>query len=103
MDKAYKICWVGWDNSFKNGTQHDKVWGRLEMKDGRLYCFWGGRGKALRFKLHTSHHTLTKLQDTKERKGYNFVDSADYNRLVKNFIEQVESYCMMAILGDTVM
>jgi len=103
MDDAYEIRWVGWNNSRKEGTQHDKVWGWLEMRDGRLYNFWGRRGKSLRFKLHTNRYALEKLQDTKNRKGYTFVASSDYNRLVKDFIDEVEFYCMTAILGDTVM
>lgn len=102
MNEAYEIRWVGWDNSFEDGTQHDKVWGWLEMKDGRLLCFWGARGKTLRFKSHTSHYALVNLQRKKESR-YKFVDPIDYNRLVQDFITEVESYCMMAILGDTVM
>ena len=103
MDEAYEIRWVGWNNSFENGTQHDKVWGWLEMSDGRLYCFWGARGKTLRFKLHYRLGQLLTLQRNKESRGYNFVDPMDYDRLVQDFITDVESYCMMAILGETVM
>ena len=103
MDDVYEIRWVGWDNSFKKGTQHDKVWGWLKMRDGRCYCFWGRRGATLRFKLHTNLPALQKLQNQKGKKGYTFVPASDYDRLVKDFIDDVEFYCMTAILGDTVM
>jgi len=102
MDDVYEIKWVGWDNSFKKGTQHDKVWGWLEMRDGRCFNFWGRRGKSLRFKIHSNRWDLEKLQDGKNRKGYDYIDPKDYDRLVKDFIDEIEFYCMTAILGDTV-
>jgi len=103
MDSPYEIKWVGWDNSWEKGTQHDKVWGWLQMRDGRCYCFFGRRGKTLRFKEHENVYALHDLQGKKSRKGYNFVDPANYDDLVKDFIDEVEFYCMTAILGDTVM
>ena len=103
MEDVYELRWVGWNNANTKGTKHDKVWGWLEMRDGRLYNFWGARGKTLRFKLHDDWYTLTQLQNTKARKGYNFVDPKDYDLLVKEFVVDVEFYCMNAILGDTVM
>ena len=103
MDAPYEIRWVGWDNSWEDGTQHDKVWGWLRMKDGRLYCFWGRRGKTLRFKEHRDAVALHTLQSQKAKKGYEFVAPTDYNKLVQDFIEEVELYCMSAILADTVM
>lgn len=103
MDGPYEIEWVGWDNSWDGGTQHDKVWGWLSMKDGRFYCFFGRRGKTLRFKEHGDLYAVEKLQRQKDKKGYKFVDPANYDKLVQDFIEEVELYCMSAILADTVM
>lgn len=99
MEKPYKVEWLGWNNQ---GTS-DKIWGWLEMDDGRKYCFWGRRGKALRFKQHHSLYELQKLEDVKERRnGYSFVRPENYDRLVKDFLDQVEIYCMTAILSDKV-
>ena len=67
MEDRYIIHWVGWDNSFTKGTQHDKVWGWLEMRDGRIYNFWGARGKTLRFKSHHSKSSVISVQRVKER------------------------------------
>ena len=52
MPDGYTMQWVGWDNTMKKGVDHDKVWGWFTMKDGREFCFWGRRGKQLRFKQH---------------------------------------------------
>ncbi|KKM27799.1 hypothetical protein LCGC14_1571170, partial [marine sediment metagenome] len=69
----------------------------------RKYCFWGRRGKTLSFKIHHSLHELQKTQRQKERKrGYNFVRPENYDRLVKDFLDSVEVYCMTAILSDKV-
>lgn len=98
MENLYEIRWLGWNNEDRS----DKIWGWLEMGDGRKYNFWGRRGKALQFKQHHSLHELHKLERQKERKGYNFVRPENYDRLVKDFLDQVEMYCMSAILSDTV-
>lgn len=100
---VYEIHWVGWNTSIKDGTQHDKVWGWLKMRDGRLYAFWGRRGKTLRFKQHHDQFALEKLQGQKNKKGYDYVSADQYNKLVKDFIDDVEIYCTTAILADTVM
>lgn len=39
--KNYKIIWLGWNHH----NNHDKIWGMLELKDGRYYSFWGKRKK----------------------------------------------------------
>ncbi len=99
MENPYKIQWLGWNNQGSS----DKVWGWLEMDDGRKYCFWGRRGKTLQFKQHHSLYELQKLESEKERrKGYIFVRPEDYNQLVKDFLDKVEIYCMTAILSDKV-
>ena len=98
MENPYKVEWLGWNNEGNS----DKVWGWLEMKDGRKYCFWGRRGKTLKFKQHHSYYELEKLERQKEKKGYNFVRSENYNQLVKDFLDTVEIHCMTAILSDTV-
>lgn len=100
MTTGYTLTWVGWNNE---GT-HDKVWGHLEMADGRLFAFWGRRGKALRFKQHDDIYDLGVLERSKSsKKGYTYVDPADYNELVEDFISDVEIWCMSAILSDQVM
>ena len=99
MENPYKIKWVGWNNEGNS----DKVWGWLEMNDGRKYCFWGRRGKTLQFKHHPHLDRLRNLEIQKEqRKGYKFVRPEDYDQLVKDFLDSVEVYCMTAILSDTV-
>ena len=99
MIDGYQITWLGWNNQ----DTSDKVWGHLEMDDGRYYAFWGRRGKTLRFKLHTSYRDLSKLQNSKEKKGYLYVAPQDYNKLVQDFLTELEINCMTAILAETVM
>lgn len=99
MENPYEVKWLGWNNEGNS----DKVWGWLEMKDGRKYCFWGRRGKTLQFKQHRHLDRLLKLEKQKEtRKDYNFVRPEDYDQLVKDFLDSVEIYCMTAILSDKV-
>ena len=103
MTDFYKIQWVGWDNSFEHGTQHDKIWGWLTMRDGREFCFWGKRGKKLKFKEHPSTDSIRKKMREKENGSYKFVPSVDYDALVKDFLDEVEVWCMTAILEEKVM
>lgn len=99
MEKPYEVKWIGWNNEGNS----DKVWGWLEMRDGRKYCFWGWRGKILQFKHHLHIDRLLRLEKQKEtRKGYTFVRPEDYNQLVKDFLDLVEIHCMTAILSDKV-
>lgn len=99
MIDTYEICWLGWNNQ----SGHDKVWGYLATRTGKIYAFWGRRGKSLRFKEHDSQSAAQKLAQEKERKGYNFVSPDDYDNLVQDFVQAVELHCMTAILSETVM
>lgn len=101
MADTYTMQWVGWDNSFEMSTQHDKVWGWFTMKDGREFCFWGRRGKKLAFKHHPSTESVKKVMRQKEKK-YKFVPPADYDTLVKDFLDEVEVWCMTAIIEEKV-
>ena len=103
MSSGYTIQWVGWNNMFEKGTQHDKIWGWLTMGDGREFCFWGGRGNKIRFKQHSSTDSVRKVMRQKEGKGYKFVPPVDYDVLVKDFLDEVEVWCMTAILEEKVM
>ena len=98
--EQYKIEWVGY-----NGQEnHDKVWGWLVMKDRRIYCFWGRRGKQLRFKQHDSLHSVNCVQKQKQdKKGYLHVPPEQYDNLVKDFLSDVEVWCATAILSENVM
>ena len=98
MKKPYEIQWLGWNNQ---GTS-DKIWGWLEMDDGRKYCFWGRRGKTLQFKQHYHLDQIMIVEAQKGKRGYTFVGPENYNRLVKDFLDQVEIHCMTAILSDKV-
>jgi len=100
MGDGYQIIWLGWDHSGNS----DKIWGYLCMVDGRFFAFWGRRGKTLQFKNHgvDGGISLIRLRTTKEKKGYNFVDPIDYNRLVQDFLEELELNCMTAILSDKI-
>jgi len=91
--------WVGWDNS-KN---HDKVWGWFIMKNGKAWCFWGARGKKLKFKIHPSHDSAEKVMEQKEKAKYKFVPPSKYDTLVKDFLDDVEVWCMTAIIEEKVM
>ena len=96
---GYDINWVGWNNN----DNHDKVWGWLQMSDERVYCFWGRRGKKLRFKEHSSTYRVITVQHRKEKEGYNHIVPTQYDTLVKDFIDEVEIWCTTAILEDSVM
>lgn len=101
--EGYTMQWVGWNTSFEKGVQHDKVWGWFTMKNGTPWCFWGARGKKLRFKKHTSLASVEKVMRQKENKQYDFVPPADYDNMVKDFLDDVEVWCMSAILEEKVM
>lgn len=88
--------WIGW---MKEG-RHDKVWGHAVI-NGRHYAFWGRRGKALSFKDHGKDWTysLSKLQTSKERKGYKEIDRFHMFTVFPHFEEDVEkrlSFCVLA-------
>ena len=100
---GYTMQWVGWNNSFKKGVQHDKIWGWFIMKNGRAWCFWGARGSKLRFKQHPNIESAKKVMRQKENNHYDFVPPADYDNLVKDFLDDVEIWCMSAILEEKVM
>ncbi len=97
MGDGYQIIWLDWNTE----DTSDKVWGYLEMDDGRYFAFWGRRGKTLQFKDHGILAPST-LQRSKERKGYKFVNPNDYDRLVQDFLVELELNCMTAILLDSV-
>ena len=100
MIDNYHIEWLGYNNE----ESHDKIWGWLNLKDGRKYCFWGRRGKKLRFKEHSDVFELLRIQNQKEdKKGYYRVSPNQYDNLVKDFIIEVEIWLTTAILGDEVM
>ncbi len=105
MENGYEIVWLGWNYE---GTS-DKIWGYLKMADGRFFSFWGRRGKTLKFKDfgddYHSVHTLARSKSgaSKPEKRYTRVDPTDYDRLVKDFLEELEINCMTAILAETVM
>lgn len=97
---TYEIKWVGHNNE----DNHDKIWGWLIMKDRRIFCFWGRRGKKIRFKKHNSWYDAEKIQWQKEeRNGYQHVPSHRYDELVKDFLDEVEIWCTTAIISDEVM
>lgn len=100
MSNSYSIKWIGWN---QNGV-HDKIWGWLEINQGnRFLAFWGRRGKTLRFKEHGYISDLGKLQEQKNKKGYTEVPKNEYNKLCNEFSQELEIYCMTAILSDKVM
>ena len=105
MGTDYSIEWLGWNNF----DTSDKIWGYLRLADGRYFAFWGRRGKTLKFKNHgKDFNSVSKLQwskanASKPEKKYHHVDAKDYDRLVKDFIVELEINCMTAILSDTVM
>lgn len=100
---GYTMQWVGWNTSFEKGIQHDKVWGWFIMKNGAAWCFWGARSKKLRFKKHPTAESAKKIMRQKENKKYDFVPPADYDTMVKDFLDDVEIWCMSAILEEKVM
>ena len=100
MPNGYEIKWLGWNNDGK----HNKIWGYLRMNDGRYFAFWGRRGKTLRFKQHESLREVDRLSREKSgKKGYCFVKPEDYDHLVSDFIEKLETDCMVAILSEKIM
>jgi hypothetical protein len=100
MPTGYQIMWVGWNSQ----GNHDKIWGWLKMADGRIYAFWGRRGKKLRFKQHDREWDVRlKVDEKRFKKGYDMVLPSRYDELVKDFLDEVEIWCTTAILADEVM
>ena len=104
-----KFEFIGWCNDTKE--HHDKVWVAFQAGD-RWYCGWGKRGKALSFKDHgKAHwsapsyppHSLAKLIDQKERKGYKHIDDPFLLFSVfPDFEETVASKLTFAVLANKI-
>lgn len=98
-DQLYEVHWLG---HMKEGS-HDKVWGWLRIDDGRIYAFWGRRGKTLRFKEHQTTYSAEQVARQKANKGYVSVSKLTYDTLVPDFKEELEIAFATAQLSDTIM
>jgi hypothetical protein len=92
MSLNYKF--IGWCNE----EGHDKVWGVIYLEkpknlygysESKCVSFWGRRGKKLQTKLVVDNWELEKLVNSKERKGYNQVDTKKLNEVYPEFEEDL--------------
>lgn len=103
-ENYYILEWLG----FNEEPNYDRIWGFLRMKDGRIFTFWGVRGKRLDFKAHrtfsynstitTSHIEHLKWQ--KEQKGYKQIHPNHYELIAPGFKSDLEIWCTTAIISD---
>ncbi len=83
---AFKIVFVGHYQDDKS----DKIWG-WGVKGETIYQFWGGRGHKLSVKTlqnsNTNLNALSKLQQSKEAKGYRKQPAANFEEYIRNVLK----------------
>lgn len=93
---VYKIKWLG----FNEKSSFNRIWGHIEMKDGRNFVFWGVRGKKMDFKLHTIPWRIEALINLNIRKGYKKIEPEHYDIIHPGFIEDLEIWFTASVLSD---
>lgn len=108
-----KFGFIGWCNE----DNHDKVWGYFyrptpaydEAKtNNRLWIqrnvcvFWARRGKAMQFKADTTGHHLTKLVESKLKKGYDAISENKLFEIWPTFIQEAEAKLMWEVLAGKI-
>lgn len=94
--------WIGWCNE----EGHDKIWGVIYLEkpsntwrysESKCVSFWGRRGKKLQTKMVVDNYDLEKLIYSKERKGYNKVDTAKLNEVYPEFEDDLSKTAFWAM------
>lgn len=95
-NSEYRVVWLGYNEK----PNYNRIWGWLEMNDGRKYCFFGVKNKKILFKKQTEAFILNYLVNQMENKGYEKIKVEHYVEICPNFIEELETWFLNAILVD---
>lgn len=95
-NSEYTIGWLGYNEK----PNHNRIWGWLEMRDGRKFVFFGVKNKKIKFKKHDSVHAIRYLVNQMEFKGYEKIKVEHYVEICPNFAQEMESWLISAILGE---
>ena len=92
----YTISWLGYNEK----PNYNRIWGWLEMRDGRKFVFFGVKGKKIEFKPQPDIYMINYLINRMEFKGYEKIKVEHYKMIHPNFIEEFETWLTSAILAD---
>ncbi len=92
----YRIGWLGYNEK----PNYNRIWGWLEMKDGRKFVFFGVKGKKIEFKPHRDIYMINYLISRMEFKGYEKIKVEHYEEIYPNFTRDMETWLLSAILGS---
>lgn len=92
----YRIGWLGYNEK----PNYNRVWGWLEMNDGRKLVFFGVKGKKIEFKPHQDIYNINYLISRMEFKGYEKIKVEHYEEIYPNFTRDMETWLLSAILGS---
>ena len=86
---------IGWCKE----DNHDKVWGAINIGDGKVLTVWGRRGAKLQTKVVYDNWDLTKLIRKKENsKGYKSIEKYELDEVYPEFEADLEKTAMWATL-----
>jgi len=97
---------IGW---CQQGTS-DKVWGVIRLEPttvdsdecSHVKCaiFWGRRGSRLQTLISVDNKDITKLIDSKTKKGYQSISSDKLNLVYPEFQDDLEKTAIWAVLTN---
>lgn len=96
MTELYTIKWLGYNEK----RNYDRIFGHVEMSDGRHYAFWGQRGKKIDVKRHLNHHRIASLIQENTSKGYKQIDPSHYEFICPGFKESLDVWLTTHILQE---
>ena len=94
-NSEYRIAWLGYNEK----PNYNRIWGWLEMKDGRKFVFFGVKGKKIQFKPQQDIYMINYLINQMEFKGYEKIKVEHYEEIYSDFIRDIEAWLLSAILG----
>ncbi len=92
----YTIGWLGYNEK----PNHNRIWGWLTMRDGRVFVFFGVKNMKIQFKKHDDIYTINYLINQMEFRGYEKIKVEHYALICPTFVEQIETWLISAILGE---
>jgi len=94
-NSEYRIAWLGYNEK----PNYNRIWGWLEMKDGRKFVFFSVKGKKIQFKPQQDIYIINYLINQMKFKGYEKIKVEHYEEIYPDFIRDIEAWLLSAILG----
>ncbi len=95
INSEYRIAWLGYNEK----PNYNRIWGWLEMKDGRKFVFFGVKNKKIQFKLQQDIYMINYLINQMEFKGYEKIKVEHYLEICPDFTKELATWLLSAILG----